>query len=69
LPVRIERKIFRVGDSNVVTLLKGWLDANGLKAGDNIVQVYNSVLLIMPVGLDPECLKHDISALLTAMTR
>jgi hypothetical protein len=69
MPVRVERKIFRVGDSNVVTVLKGWLAANGLKAGDKVLQIYNSALLIMPTGLNLQQLREDLPVLLASVSR
>jgi hypothetical protein len=50
---------FRVGSSKAVTLL-GWLDAGGLKPGDKVVQVYHTILLVMPLGFSPERLSQQL---------
>jgi len=60
MPVKIERKIFRVGYSSAISLLRGWLDGLDLKTGDVVTQFYDSILVIVPKKIDNDSLKEEL---------
>lgn len=42
MPIKVERKLFRVGEGSLaVTLPKGWVTYNGLKPGDMVEVIAN----------------------------
>lgn len=43
-----ERKIVPVGNSLAITLPKSWVDRHGLKSGDTVEGMANSMLTIIP---------------------
>lgn len=45
---RTERRVFKIGRSIAITLPKEFIEAHGLKKGDKISILYNSVVLLEP---------------------
>ena len=66
MPAKIERKILRSGDSKVTALPPDWLRAFDINVGDDIVMLYNSIVIVKPKGfkLDSEFLKKEFALIM-----
>jgi antitoxin component of MazEF toxin-antitoxin module len=54
LPIVAGRKVLGAGNSRVVSLPPGWLDAAGLTLGDDVLIVADGAVLIVPQGMKLE---------------
>jgi antitoxin component of MazEF toxin-antitoxin module len=54
MPVVAVRKVLSAGNSRVVTLPPGWLDAAGLALGDDVLVIADGAVLIVPQGMRVE---------------
>ena len=65
MPSKNSRKILQVGDSKAVVLPPDWLRAMGLKKGESVEVLYNSVVIIKPlqVTIDFDALKNEWKAI------
>lgn len=57
LPAKIYRKVLKLGDSRVTALPPNWLRYFEIETGDTVEILYNSVVVIKPVGLK---MNHDL---------
>lgn len=66
MPAKVERKILKTGDSKAAALPPDWLRAFGINVGDNVVMLYNSIVIIKPKGfkLDPDFLKKEFDLIM-----
>jgi len=66
MPAKIERKILRSGDSKVTALPPDWLRAFDINVGDDIVMLYNSIVIVKPKGfkLDSEFLRKEFALIM-----
>ncbi|MBA7613699.1 hypothetical protein ES703_20955 [subsurface metagenome] len=62
MPAKVYRKILKLGDSKVAVLPPDWLRYYGMKAGDRVEVLYNTLVLIKPIGLkvDQDLLRKEI---------
>jgi len=66
MPAKIERKILRSGDSKVTALPPDWLRAFDINVGDDIVMLYNSIVIVKPKGfkLDSDFLRKEFALIM-----
>ena len=66
MPAKIERKILRSGDSKVTALPPDWLRAFNINVGDDIVMLYNSIVIVKPKGfkIDSEFLRKEFALIM-----
>ena len=62
MPAKVYRKILKLGDSKVAVLPPDWLRYYGMKAGDRVEVLYNTLVLIKPMGLkvDQDLIRKEI---------
>ncbi len=62
MPAKVYRKVLKLGDSKVTVLPPDWMRFYGIEAGDRVEIVYNSVVLIKPIGLkiDQDLIRKEI---------
>jgi antitoxin component of MazEF toxin-antitoxin module len=65
MPATSERRILAVGGSRAVAMPPEWLSALGLRVGDAIDVMYDSVVLVKPkdMDLDPDFLVKEFTRL------
>ena len=51
MPALSQRRILSVGGSKAVALPPAWLAALGLDIGDDVIILYDSIVMIKPKGL------------------
>jgi len=66
MPAKIERKILRSGDSKVMALPPDWLRAFNINVGDDIIMIYNTIVIVKPKGfkLDPAFLRKEFALII-----
>lgn len=66
MPAKIVRKVLRSGDSKVAALPPDWIRIFGIKIGDSIEVLYNSIVIFKPpnLKLDPEFLRKEFDLIL-----
>lgn len=71
MPAKMVRKILQSGGSKVTALPPNWLRAFGIKVGDDVEVIYNSIVLIKPQGvkLDLEFLVKELKIIAEAERR
>jgi bifunctional DNA-binding transcriptional regulator/antitoxin component of YhaV-PrlF toxin-antitoxin module len=52
MPAKSEHKIMKHGTSGVVVIPKPYRDYHGLKPGSSVTILYDSLLLVVPKGLE-----------------
>jgi antitoxin component of MazEF toxin-antitoxin module len=60
-----KRRILAVGGSRAVAMPPDWLVASGLDVGDKIELIYDSVVVVKPVGMkvDPKLIAKELALL------
>jgi len=66
MPASVGRSVFKTGNSLAVALPPGWLRLFGIKDGDKIDLIYDSVIIIKPkeLILDPLFLKKEFEVII-----
>jgi len=67
MPAKVKRKLLKVGDSKAAALPPDWLRAFDLETGDPVEILYNSIVIIKPIGfkLDPSFLRKEFDLILS----
>ena len=65
MPAKENRKIMKHGTSGVIAIPKPYRDYHNLTPGNTVTVLYDSLLLIVPRGL--EKLLHEKAALIDAL--
>ena len=62
MPAKVYRKILKLGDSRVAVLPPDWLRYYKIEAGDRVEVLYNTLVLIKPMGLkvDQDLLRKEV---------
>ena len=63
MPSRENRKVIKLGGSKAISLPKPFLDYNEIKQGDEVLLIYDSIILIFPKGFDKEKLEKKADLL------
>ena len=57
MPSREHRKIIRMGASQGITLPKPFLDYHKVKDGEEMLLLYDNIILVLPRGVSEEVLE------------
>lgn len=65
MPAKSSRKIVRIGSSSFITLPIDWVRGMGLKEGDEVEILYDSIILILPkkIALDMSFIIRELDVM------